>query len=116
MAYTTASQRKEALGKFDSKLAWFFNESLFTPLPKPKNGEWLKSARTEAGQTFETFKTLSNKPNFSHNKIYIQPLDYIPEPMINYLYQYCVAFFPGINIEIFSCSKDYIVSYQSFFW
>ena len=100
MNYTTDSVRKRALGSIPPTLVKFFNKNLFEPLPKPKSGEWLKSARQEQGQTFEAFQSVAVKSDSNNSIIYVLPLDDIPDSMLNYLYQYCSGFFLGVSVEI----------------
>lgn len=100
MDFASPSIRKIALGNVNAKDSKFFNHKKFVPLPKPKKGEWLESARKESGQTFESFIQKAKKPDKTHHTIFILPLNEIPDSMMNYLYQYCSAFFLGMTVAV----------------
>lgn len=96
--YTTKESRKRALGSVPKDKEKYFEDVHFAPLKRPKPGEWLHSAKKESGQTFAQYKSVA--PRSLKRTIYLQPLETIPSDLLEFLTNYCEAFFVGMEIRV----------------
>ena len=67
---------------------------MFTPIDKPKEGDWLWD-HEEDGQTYDAYKgQLHNEVDAKRNVIYIKPLEEdISKEFLTELKNYCECFF-----------------------
>ena len=79
---------------------------MFTPIHKPKAGDWLWD-HEEEGQTFDAYKgQMHNVVDEKRNVIYIKPLDETINPeFLKELKEYCLCFFHPMKVSILKNSN-----------
>ena len=104
--YQNKNARLNALGSLSNILSKSLKKILSTgesyhdPMPYPEEGDWL-SSQNELGQTFHQFiSSKINKPSLTRKKIYINPLQPMPESFINNCVLYCQNFFYPLEIKL----------------
>lgn len=74
-------------------------ETYHKPMPLPKQGEWLNEHK-EFGQTFSQFISRKIIIPSKDKKIYINPLQEMPQTFLDNCILYCQAFFYPLEIKL----------------